>query len=169
MSIPDNADVNAGTAFTKTWRIQNTGTCIWWSGYTLTHYSQEAMSAPAAVPLPVTNPGETVDISVDLVAPSVPGTYQGNFVVKNPADLIMQIDNDSRLWLIIDVTSAPTSSPTAIAGTGAATATASNSGSGSTNATCALTTDAARTTAMVTALTNYRGQTNLAALPSIHC
>ena len=123
------------------------------------------MSAPAAVPLPVTNPGETVDLSVDLVAPSVPGTYQGNFVVKNPADLIMQIDNDSRLWLIIDVTSAPTSSPTAIAGTGAATATASNSGSGSTNATCALTTDTARTTAMVTALTNYRGQTNLAALP----
>ena len=165
VSIPDNADVNAGTAFTKTWRIQNTGTCIWWSGYTLTHYSQEAMSAPAAVPLPVTNPGETVDLSVDLVAPSVPGTYQGNFVVKNPADLIMQIDNDSRLWLIIDVVSAPTSSPTAIAGTGAATATASNSGSGSTNAACALTTDAARTTAMVTALTNYRGQTNLAALP----
>ncbi len=94
VSIPDNADVNAGAAFTKTWRIQNTGTCIWWSGYTLTHYSQEAMSAPAAVPLPVTNPGETVDLSVDLVAPSVPGTYQGNFVVKNPADLIMQIDND---------------------------------------------------------------------------
>jgi len=103
VTIPDNSVVNAGTPFTKTWRVQNTGTCIWWSGYTVSHYSDTAMSAPASVPLPRTNPGETADISVDLVAPSVAGTYRGNYVIKNPADLIMQVDNDSRLWLIINV------------------------------------------------------------------
>jgi hypothetical protein len=63
VTIPDNAPVTAGAAITKTWRVQNAGTCIWWSGYTLAHYSENAMSAPASVPLPVTNPGETADIS----------------------------------------------------------------------------------------------------------
>ena len=159
VTIPDNSQVVGGSAFTKTWRIQNTGTCIWWSGYTLVHYSDQAMSAPAAVPLPVTNPGETADISVDLVAPSVAGTHQGNFVVNNPADLIMQIDNDSRLWVIINVGVVPASSPTADTGSGAGT------GATPANAACALTTDTARTTAMVSALTTYRSQSSLAALP----
>ncbi len=153
VTIPDNSEVLGGSAFIKTWRIQNTGTCIWWSGYTLVHYSDQAMSAPAAVPLPVTNPGETADISVNLVAPSVVGTQQGNFVINNPADLIMQIDNDSRLWVIINVVAPPASEPTTTTGTT------------DPNAACALTTDTARTTAMVSALTTYRGQSSLAALP----
>jgi len=166
VTIPDNSSVPAGTAFTKTWRVQNTGTCIWWSGYTLTHYSQEALSAPASVSLPVTNPGETADLSLDLVAPSVAGSYQGNFVIKNPDGLIMQVDNDSRLWVIINVgASAPTADgPTATAGAGTTPGTG-GTGSGSANAACALTTDNAKTSAMVTALTNYRSQSGLPALP----
>lgn len=164
VTIPDNSNITAGTAFTKTWRIQNAGTCIWWSGYTLEHYSENAMSAPASVPLPVTNPGENADVSVDLVAPSVAGTYRGNFVVKNPEGLIMQVDNDSRLWLIINVGAAPTAAPT-VSGGGTATAPASSSSSSSANAACALTTDTARTSAMVTGLTAYRAQSGLPALP----
>jgi len=165
VTIPDNSNITAGTAFTKTWRIQNAGTCIWWSGYTLEHYSENAMSAPASVPLPVTNPGENADISVDLVAPSVAGTYRGNFVVKNPEGLIMQVDNDSRLWLIINVGEAPTAAPTTASGGNSATAPASSSSSSSANAACALTTDDAKTSAMLTALTAYRAQSSLAALP----
>jgi uncharacterized protein YkwD len=161
VTIPDNSVVTAGTGFKKTWRIQNAGTCIWWSGYTLTHYSEEAMSAPASVPLPVTNPGATADVSIDLVAPSVPGTYQGNFVVKNPAGLIMQVDNDSRLWVIINVASGPTSTPAAAAGPGGGTATPG--GSASTGAACALTTDAPRTQQVFAAINTYRSQNSLVA------
>jgi len=155
ITIPDNTEVNTGEAFTKTWRIQNTGTCIWWSGYTLSHYSDESMSAPNSVPLPRTNPGETADISVDLVAPSVAGTYRGNFVVKNAADLIMQVDNDSRLWLIINVKSAPTAVPT------------TDGGSGSVNAACDVTLDDAKTSVMLTALTAYRAQNSLGVLSTV--
>jgi uncharacterized protein YkwD len=167
VTIPDNSNVTAGTSFTKTWRIQNAGTCIWWSGYTLEHYSENAMSAPASVPLQVTNPGENAEISVDLVAPSVAGTYRGNFVIKNPAGLIMQVDNDSRLWLIINVGAAPTAPtggvPTAT--TSGSPVAATGNGSGSSGAACALTTDSARTSAMVAALTAYRATVNLATLP----
>ena len=167
VTIPDNSNVSAGTAFTKTWRVQNTGTCIWWSGYTLTHYSQEALSAPASVPLPFTRPGETADISLNLVAPSVAGSYQGNFVIKNPDGLIMQVDEDSRLWVIINVgASAPADGATATAGAGTTTGTGTaGSGSASASAACALTTDNAKTSAMLTALTSYRSQNGLAALP----
>ena len=176
VTIPDNSNVDAGASFVKTWRVRNDGTCIWWSGYTLTHYSEETLGAPASVPLPVTNPGETADISINLVAPSVAGKYQGNFVIKNPEGLIMQVDNDSRLWVIINVSSTPTGTPaatstttiaTAASGGGTATATVATVGSssGSVTAACALTTDPARTTAMVSALTTYRSQNNLPALP----
>lgn len=175
VTIPDNSTVIPGSAFIKTWRVQNAGTCIWWSGYTLTHYSEEAMSAPASVPLPVTNPGQTADISVNLVAPSVAGTYQGNFVIKNPAGLIMQVDNDSRLWLIINVSSTPTDTPTVaasgdgtgtattVSGSGSATATTSSSSSSSGTAACALTTDAPRTEQVAAAINSYRAQNSLGA------
>jgi uncharacterized protein YkwD len=173
VTIPDNSTVNAGASFTKTWRVQNAGTCIWWAGYTLTHYSENAMSAPDTVPLPVTNPGETADISVDLIAPSVAGTYRGNFVIENPEGLIMQVDEDSRLWLIINVTGSATSAPTGTpgasssssgaSGTAAPTSASSNTGSG--GATCAFTTDAGRTNAVVTAINAYRAQNGLAAQP----
>jgi uncharacterized protein YkwD len=177
VTIPDNTDLTAGTTFTKTWRVQNSGTCIWWSGYTLTHYSGETFSAPASIPLPVTNPGETADISIDLVAPSAVGKYQGWFVIKNPEGLIMQIDNDSRLWLIVNVGAAPTGTPTVAptattaAGSSTATSTATSStpgtpassagGSGFANVTCAFTTDAARAQQVADAINAYRSQNNL--------
>lgn len=42
------------------------------------------MGSPAAVALPSDVPqGQTIDISVDMVAPLVPGTYQGNWKLKN--------------------------------------------------------------------------------------
>ena len=47
VTIADNDIVPAGTDFTKTWRVKNTGTCIWGPDYTLTHYSEERMLAPA--------------------------------------------------------------------------------------------------------------------------
>jgi uncharacterized protein YkwD len=171
VTIPDNSTVAAGSEFTKTWRVRNAGTCIWWAGYTLTHYSENAMSAPASVPLPVTNPGESADISVDLIAPSVAGTYRGNFVIENPEGLIMQVDEDSRLWLIINVTGTapsastgtPGSSSSGASGTAAPTTAGSSTGSG--GATCAFTTDVGRTNAVVSALNAYRAQNGLAAQP----
>ena len=118
VTIPDNTEIGAGTPFTKTWRVSNTGTCIWAADYTLSHYSDERMAAPAAVPLPLTYPGQTADISINLVAPNSLGKHQGNFVIKNPAGLIMKVNDDSRLWVIINSTQ----------NTVAATAVSSNAG-----------------------------------------
>ncbi|MFN8404543.1 MAG: NBR1-Ig-like domain-containing protein [Anaerolineales bacterium] len=109
VTIPDYSDLPASSTFTKTWRIKNTGTCIWGPDYTVSHYSEEAMGAPTSWSLSVTYPGETADISLNLIAPSSNGRHRGNFVIKNPEGKIMSVDSDSRLWLIINVTGATAS------------------------------------------------------------
>lgn len=153
VTIPDNSVIAYGAAFTKTWRIKNTGTCIWGPDYTLTHYSGERMLAPPSVPLSVTFPNQTVDISVELRALNEAGSHQAYFVIKNPAGLIMKIDNDSRLWVVINISPQVASEPTSavvIPVTGA-------------EATCAFTSDAAKITEAITALNTYRAQNGLPA------
>ena len=161
VTIPDNTVLNAGQPFTKTWRISNTGTCIWAWDYKLTYYSETRMDAPDEVPLDVTYPGQTTDISVNLVAPSSPGTYRGNFVIENPEGLIMQVDEDSRLWLIIQVeNTAPTATPTTTTNTNIEPTNTIVSSSGSTI--CSFTTDVLRLTDVINAVNAYRAQNGLA-------
>jgi len=162
VTIPDNTSVNAGAAFTKTWRISNAGTCIWASDYTLSYYSDERMGAPDSVPLAITYPGQTLDLSVDLTAPSSVGTHRGNFVIKNAEGLIISVDEDSRLWLIINVVSAavvPTATATSAPSTAIPTNTSASSSGGS--AACAFTTDAAKVTEMINAINAYRTANSL--------
>ncbi len=161
VTIPDNTSVNAGAPFTKTWRISNTGTCIWASDYTLSYYSEDRMGAPDSVPLAITYPGQTLDLSVDLTAPSSTGTRRGNFVIKNPEGLIISIDDDSRLWLIINVVSSAvvptTTSAQATATSAVATAIPANTSTGSSgSAACAFTTDPAKITEAINAINAYR-------------
>jgi uncharacterized protein YkwD len=167
VTIPDNSEMVGGTTFTKTWRVMNTGTCIWASDYTITHYAEERMAAPASVPLALTYPGETLDISVPLTVPRSLGTHEGYFVIKNSSGLIMQINSDSRLWLIINVketvgavtaTTAPasgTAGPTVIG--------ADSSGTGFAKAPCAYTLAPAKLTEVFNAINAYRAQSGVPA------
>jgi uncharacterized protein YkwD len=154
LTVPDNSIIGAGETFTKTWRISNTGTCIWASDYVLTYYSENRMGAPNAVPLEITRPGESIDISVELKAPNNPGKYRGNFVIKNPQGLIMQMNSDSRLWLIINVANtAPTASTT--------TNTSPTSTSSAGNVTCSFVTDVFTLMDTIKAINAYRTQNGL--------
>jgi len=176
VTIPDNSEVGAGTTFTKTWRVGNLGTCTWGPDYTLTHYSEERMGALSSVPLGITRPGGFLEISVDLRAPNSIGTHRGNFVIKNPAGLIMSVDEDSRLWVIIRVSNTVTSTPTATAtatatlGTPSGSVTPTSTGStstasasGSANAACSFTTDSTKLTATLEAVNAYRARNGLPA------
>jgi uncharacterized protein YkwD len=165
ITIPDNTVIGAGEGFTKIWRISNTGTCIWAWDYFLTYYSEERMGAPDTVPLDVTYPGQTLDISVDLTAPNSPGNYRGNFVIENPEGLIMQVGDDSRLWLIISVENSAAPTPTQTAGASISpTSTSGNtSGTGSGTTDCSFATDRSKLTETINALNSYRTQNGLPA------
>jgi hypothetical protein len=85
ITVPDGTEFTQGETFTKTWRIKNVGYCTWSTSYRLVFISGDSMGAPTTgVPLPYTvKPGEYVDASVDLVAPSVPGDYKGNWKLSD--------------------------------------------------------------------------------------
>lgn len=78
VTIADGTKMTPGQAFTKTWRLQNVGTCTWTSGYAVVFVSGEAMGAPAVVNLQGdVPPNSTVDFSIGMKAPASPGKYTG--------------------------------------------------------------------------------------------
>lgn len=86
ISIPDGTILAPGLAFTKTWRIQNTGTCSWTPSYTIVFDHGDQMSGPSAQALVGNiNPGQTVDISVNLTAPASSSNYKGYWKLRNAA------------------------------------------------------------------------------------
>lgn len=119
VTIPDDTKMQPGQSFTKTWRLQNSGTCTWGQGYSIALFSGEGMGAPASAPIPVeVPPGKSVDISIDMVAPLAAGTYQGNWKLRNAANTWFGIGPgaSSPFWVRIVVvgssTGTTTSTPT---------------------------------------------------------
>jgi uncharacterized protein YkwD len=75
----------------------------------------------------------------------------------------MKIDNDSRLWVVIDVPIEVAAAPTVTQSAGSIPVTGSEGGSGFANVTCAYTTDAAKVTEAINALNAYRAENGLPA------
>jgi hypothetical protein len=106
ISIPDNATVKSRQRFTKTWQFKNVGTCIWQPDYALTFIWGEQMSGVTPWPLGVTvPPGETIDISISLVAPKEGGMYQGNWIFMDSSGEHFGTGYKARdfFWVAIEV------------------------------------------------------------------
>lgn len=89
VTIPDGTILAPGQAFTKTWRIKNVGTCSWTPSYAVVFSSGNSMNGPATQALTGNvNPGQTVDISINLTAPSTPGDYTGYWKLRNAAGVL---------------------------------------------------------------------------------
>ncbi len=84
VTVPDNTAFAPGTAFIKTWRVRNSGTCAWEPGTRLAFISGDPMGGPPAVDMPALAPGAQTDVSVSLVAPATPGTYRANYQFQAP-------------------------------------------------------------------------------------
>lgn len=85
ITIPDGTEIVAGTTFTKTWEIKNDGTCTWDSTYDLVYSSGERMGGPETTDLTAKTvaPGETLKISIELVAPNETGKKVGYWILRN--------------------------------------------------------------------------------------
>lgn len=106
VTVKDNTEMSPGETFKKTWRLKNTGSCTWTSGYDLVFDHGDAMGAPAAVQLTsgTVEPGDEVDVSVDLTAPDDPGTYQGFFKLRSTDNVVFGMgDSDKPFWVKIVV------------------------------------------------------------------
>jgi hypothetical protein len=72
VTFPDGSVVKKGIAFTKIWRIRNTGT-VTWRGRYLTRINDAPCQAPKRVGIRAVLPGESVDIAVPVRAADAPG------------------------------------------------------------------------------------------------
>lgn len=83
MTVPDDTVFEKQAKFVKTWRIRNSGTCSWGTGTTLFLLSGDKLSESESVTVPAAESEEEIEISVDMRAPSEPGTYRSNWQLKN--------------------------------------------------------------------------------------
>lgn len=90
VTIPDDSILSAGASFTKTWRVRNDGSCVWGPNkalHALAFTGGSRLGAVDQVSLSGdVGPGQTVDVSVNMVAPASPGTYtsEWKFAISNP-------------------------------------------------------------------------------------
>jgi len=116
VTIPDGTVIAPGAAFTKTWKLQNTGTSTWTTSYSLAFVSGEQMGTITSVPIAQSvGPGAQIDVSVNMVAPTRAGSYQGDWKMKNASG---QFFNDS-VYVLITVGSGGAGSPTSTHAPGA--------------------------------------------------
>jgi len=105
VTFPDNTEVAPNTEFTKVWRVKNEGTCTWTTLYGLAFVGGDEMGAPDYVPLPTSvAPGEEVDISVQLKSPLDPGTFRGEYKLRDADEKQFGLGDGSKpFWAQIKV------------------------------------------------------------------
>ena len=103
ITIPDNTILLPTSAFTKTWRLKNVGTCSWSAGYKLVFSHGERMNAPSEVPLSGNVlPGQTIDISVNLIAPDAENLFRGDYKLKDLNGQLFALSNGSTFYVQIE-------------------------------------------------------------------
>lgn len=165
VTVPDNTRMDPGEAFTKTWRIRNTGDCTWTSGYTLVFKTGEPMGAPASSPLErETTPGGELDLSVNLTAPSQAAAFRADFEIHDPAGRAIPIDQATTLWVIITVGGGTSESNTPVPVPTSEATPAPEAGDLFNPATCDYSTSQPRIDSTITAINAYRAANGLTPL-----
>jgi DNA-binding CsgD family transcriptional regulator len=119
-NYPDGSIIPLGTSFTKTWKLQNTGTTTWTSDYKMvttqlsgplgsTLGEESEINLPHEVP-----PGSTIELSANLVAPQTAGIYEVHYQFLN-ADGVLVSGDGNTIWLKVTIGSSQLSSNSALA------------------------------------------------------
>lgn len=84
ISLPDRITLLPNIPVTKSWKILNTGTCTWDSGYTF-NYVKGSVLGPVSVKIDkLVAPGEDYTISVDMTTPADNGEYTAWWQMRSP-------------------------------------------------------------------------------------
>jgi hypothetical protein len=108
VTIPSGTVMEPNQNFTKTWKVENNGTCEWTLSYRLIFISGDQMGGGPSAPNNPIPPGKWTQLSVGLQAPKKPGIYTGNWRLSNQAGTVF----GSTLTVSIKVANpSPTSYP----------------------------------------------------------
>lgn len=106
VTYPSGSVVEPETYFYKTWRIQNTGTCTWNSGYSLVFYDGYQLGGTTPLVFGgnvVVAPGQYVEVTNQLYTPPQPGTYFGYWVLKDSYGNLFAGGENADQYLVVEV------------------------------------------------------------------
>lgn len=113
VTYPDNTHVAPNQAVIKTWRIRNVGRCSWNSNYLLIFDHGDGLGVTPGYTQPLTssvvNPGQIVDLTVNLTAPSANGTYTGFWRMRDSGGVLFGITPAGGTFLVKIIVVATTS------------------------------------------------------------
>lgn len=112
VTIPDGTVLTPGAAFTKTWSLQNTGSCEWTTSYSMVFYSGNSMSGATTSLSASVSAGSSSNISVEMTAPTATGSYTGYWRLQNASGVAFGESVYVQI-VVSGSTSTPTSTPTA--------------------------------------------------------
>lgn len=84
-TIPSGTEIAAGSDFTKTWKVANTGTCDWMYTYRLVYVSGTKFAEDPVKLNKKIEPGKWTQLSISMTAPKSPGTYTGYWQLTDGA------------------------------------------------------------------------------------
>jgi len=118
ISVPPGTVMSPGAQFIKRWRLKNVGSCVWTTSYRLALLSGEQMGAPSSIQFPANvAPGQTVDLSLPMTAPSIAGSYRGYWIFQNATGVPFGVGSQGNQPWFVDITvsgATLTASPTAM-------------------------------------------------------
>ena len=85
VTVKDGQEFAPGAKFEKTWAVANAGDCPWGPGFTVRFLTGDRMEGDNQPVPEITEPGETGNFTVPLVAPAAAGTYRGAWQLHTPA------------------------------------------------------------------------------------
>ena len=117
VTIPDDTVLPPGASFTKVWRLVNAGSCAWTRDYAVVWFSGDQLSSSLVQNLPhEVQSGQSVDISVDMIAPEETGVRQSYWKLRNADSELFGIGpaGDAPFWvrIIVEDAAAPASTVT---------------------------------------------------------
>ena len=114
ITIPDGTEMTLNENFSKTWRLKNVGSCTWTRQYAVIFFSGNSLRAlHTHYLLQEVEPGDVIDITVDMIAPDTPGFYQSNWMLKDGEGEFFGIgpNGDAPFWVQIEVVPMATETP----------------------------------------------------------
>jgi hypothetical protein len=108
INVPDYTVFAPNQPFIKTWQLKNIGTSTWTPAYTVIFHGGEQMDSNPSVPLDkIVKPGETLDLSVRLISPIIPGQHSSYWILRNSFGKNFGVGSnaDQPFYVIINVAS----------------------------------------------------------------
>lgn len=120
VTIEDDTAMTPGQTFTKTWQVQNTGTCAWDVGFKFALVGGDAMGGVTLTLSKVVGPGDQVELSIPMTAPNKTGTVTGTWRMStinrtyfgDPLTVVISIGTPTATATATGATPTPSETPT---------------------------------------------------------